>query len=477
MKIALVSAPDKADVSFVNVHVAKFLYKSEMLLPPIGLLYLASYLERDGHEVRVFNITVAKYPVDRLIDDIARFRPHLAGFSVSSSSFLDSLAIIKRLKARLDVLVVIGGPHVNVYKGKSMLSKHVDFGVYGEGEITLSELARAIEHRTGYSGIKGLIHKDINRKSIVNDPRPHIKNLDELLRPAYHLMDFDDYKSERFGNERFCMMFISRGGPFNCNFCYKNFHGFRLRSVANVIEEIRFLHDTHNISKIHFWDTTFTASEQWILDFAREVQGLPFRVEYTCSTRVDAVNENILSALKASGCMQVCYGIESFDTWCLHAMNKRITPLMITRALDLTRAVDIRVFCMFVLGIPGETRNTVGSTTRFILTTFLELIQIRPLQLLPGTPFYAQHLSSGGKDFWDEINHGKRVSTVEVPHGAVFSKKELDSIIRKTVLKYYLKPTNIYGIYKHKLGKFSILTYIKGFLVIVSMLLQFFKIG
>ncbi len=472
MRVALITAPEMAEVAFVNKWVANYLYNLETLLPPLGLLYLAAYLERAKHTVKVLNITVFKYPLVKIIRDLKEFQPDLVGLSLSSNSFLKSIRIINEIKKELGVPIVVGGPHVIVYQEQSILLKNMDYAVYGEGEETLVELADVLEKGGDLSSIKGLVYKKDGR-IIKNEARPLIHDLDQILFPAYHLIDFNAYRSARFGSSPFGVLFISRGCPHNCSFCLKN-TTYRLRSVDNVMKEILFLHQKYGIQKIHFWDSTFTVSKAWIKEFAEKIQQLPFKLEYTCFTRVDRVDDDILGWLKQSGCINACYGIESFDQSCLDAMNKNTTPAQIKKVIDMTKKHDIRIHCMFIFGTPGETRKSIDNSVRFILNNFIEFIQIRPLQLMPGTKFYQDYLKEGGKDFWAEINHGRNMDMTILPVHSNFTKKQLDRIIRKTVLRYYLKPTTIYNMYKKKMGALSPAVYVKGFLTIASMLFQLF---
>ena len=470
MKVALITAPEMAEVAFVNKWVANYLYRLETLLPPLGLLYLAAYLEQAKHTVKILNVTVFKYPMHKIIHDLKDFHPDLVGLSLSSNSFLKSLRIINEIKKELHVPIVVGGPHVIIFQEKVLLIKNIDYVVYGEGEETLTELADVLENKTDLAPIKGLIYKQ-NGKIIKNQERPLINDLDQISFPAYHLIDFKDYTNARFGNAPFSVLFNSRGCPFNCSFCLKNTR-YRLRSVDNVISEILFLHDTYGIRNIHFWDSTFTVSKTWVREFAEKIQKLPFKFEYTCFTRVDKVDEDIIKWLKESGCINVCYGIESVDQGCLDVLNKHTTPAMIQRAIDITKKYDIRIHCMFIFGTPGETRESLNNSIRFILNNFLEFIQIRPLQLMPGTQLYEDHLKKGGIDFWSEINRGRTADMTMLHINSNFTKKQLDKIIRKTVLRYYLKPTTIYNLYKKKMGAFSPIVYIKGFFAILSMIFQ-----
>lgn len=470
MKVALITAPEMAEVAFVNKWVANYLYHLETILPPLGLLYLASYLERAKHTVKILNITVLKYPLHKIIRDLKEFQPDLVGLSLSSNSFLKSLRIINEIKKELHVPIVVGGPHVIIFQEKSLLIKNIDFGVYGEGEETLVELANALENGTDLASIKGLIYKK-NGTIIKNEERPLIEDLDQILFPAYHLINFKDYKNSRFEKAPFTALFISRGCPFDCSFCLKNTR-YRIRSVNNVISEILFLYRTYGIKKILFWDSTFTVYKAWIQEFAEKIKKLPFRIEYTCYARVDKVDDDILRWLKESGCINISYGLESFDQNCLNIMNKHTTPAMIMKAIELTKKYDIRTYCMFIFGTPGETKESLNTSIRFILSNFLEFIQIRPLQIMPGTKFYQDYLKMGGKDFWSEINRGRNANMTPLPVNSNFTKKQLYRIIRKTVLKYYLKPTTIYNLYKKKLGVYSPAVYVKGFLTIASMLFQ-----
>ncbi len=238
--------------------------------------------------------------------------------------------------------------------------------------------------------------------------------------------------------------------------------------------EILFLHQKYKIQKIHFWDSTFTVSKTWIKEFSQKIRELPFKFEYTCFTRVDKVDDEILAWLKQSGCINVCYGIESLDQDCLNAMNKNTSPAQIAKVIDMTKKHDICLHCMFIFGTPGETWKSLNRSISFILNNFLEFIQIRPLQMTPGTKFYQDHLKAGGVDFWGEINHGRNADMTTLPENSKFTKEQLDKIIRKTIVRYYLKPTTIYNLYKKKMGAITPAIYVKGALAIASMLFQLF---
>ena len=474
MKVALISAPAYSEVAFVNTFISELLYKSETRLPPIGLLYIASYLEKEGHEVKIFNITAFPYTIADIIEDLKQYGAQIVGFSISSNSFLLSLDIIKEVKIQLELPIIVGGPHVTIFKEQLLNFEEINFAIPGEGEIIMADLVNAIENEGDLSKIKGLIFKDQSGNVIVNEDRPVIQDLDELLYPAYHLIDFDQYNNERFGNERFTIGFITRGCPYNCNFCSKITKKFRTRSVDNVIKEITWLYNQFGIKNVHFWDDTFTFSKKWTLKFCNEIKKLPFKFQYSCFTRVDKIDKETLQALKDSGCIQVCYGIESFDKESLKTMNKHTTPAMIQRAINDTIAVDMRFFSMFIFGVPGDTKQSLKNSIDFIMNTDLELIQIRPLMLMPNTQFYDDHLKKGGKDFWSEVIKGRKVKMDDVHVDSNFSKEEIDQIIRKTLLKYYLRPTKIWHLYRKKLGKFGPKMYVKGFLSILTMFFQFF---
>ena len=227
---------------------SKFVLKDKLGITsiPLGLAYLASFLEKDNHEVRIIDSATLSYKIEDIKNRIEEFNPQLVGVTATTSSIYDAYDVAKLTKSlNPEIKVVIGGPHVT-FTAKQTLEEcpFIDIVVKREGEETFKELVNTLEsspeNNLLLKKIKGITFRD-NGKIEETENRPFIKNLDEIPFPAYHLLPMDRYKLE---GKRFAAIMSSRGCPFSCIFCSSSaLFGkiWRARSPENVIEEIKLL--------------------------------------------------------------------------------------------------------------------------------------------------------------------------------------------------------------------------------------------
>jgi radical SAM superfamily enzyme YgiQ (UPF0313 family) len=336
-------------------------------VPPLGILYIAAVLEKEGHIVQVFDIY--EYEEDGTFADILKFQPDLIGLSVNTPQINRAKRISAHLKDLLPKIpIVCGGVHVTALPSESMRELHADYAVVGEGEYTMRDLCHALESGNPVNTIAGLVFK--NEGDIVQNPCRLIENLDEIPFPSRHLLNFEWYLSppgpiRGIWLKRSTQLITSRGCPYKCIYCGSNLifgRKVRRRSVDNVISEIQFLIKNYNIDGLWFVDDTFTLDKSWVLEFCRQLKQNNIILKWGCQTRVNVLSEELLLEMKKSGCVQLDIGVESGSEKILAVLQKGITPQQIESAFVLTKKVGLRTLASFMIGNPEEDMNDINKS-------------------------------------------------------------------------------------------------------------------
>lgn len=358
---------------------------------PLGMAYLASVLENEGHVVKVFDFSLtAHFNIKKDLRSTFNFMPDIIGFSVQTFTYKASINIsnyIKKKKPKLPI--VFGGPHPTYHPERIIKEESIDYVIYGEGEYTFKELVKLIENKKKISEIKGLVYKE-NNKIIKNPKRSLINNLDELPFPARNLFKVKSY----FEGKKKATIITSRGCPYNCIYCYKGVFGnrFRQRSPENVIEEVKLVRDKHKINYFYFVDDLFTLDNNFVIKLCNEIQRNSLNIKWEALSRVDSVNGFLLKKMKEAGCHKLHYGIESGDSNVLKQINKNISIKQIKNAIKLTKSIGIKTSAYFMLGLPGDNEDSMGRTIKLAYNLGLDE---RCFSLATAFP---------GNDLWEKLH-------------------------------------------------------------------------
>jgi radical SAM superfamily enzyme YgiQ (UPF0313 family) len=332
---------------------------------PLGLLYLAGRLERDGHGVAVADLQLSRAPGRALRGMLDAFHPQVAGATSFSINVSEASRLLRATKRRLpQTTTVWGGAHVS-FDDEGILASHgwVDAVVRGEGEETLSEIVSRVASGRDLDGVRGVTWRD--RAGVVrrNPPRPFGEDLEALPRPAWHLLPLSKYRA--FGGG--ASLITSRGCPHRCLFCVgRRMIGARgrFRSPESVADEMEAL--VHlGFDRLRVEDDLFTFRRDRALAICREIHRRRLGVSWRAYARVDTVDPELLGWMKRAGCERILFGAESGDPEVLRRIRKGITPRQTRAAVDMARAAGIDVLASFVLGLPGETPESLERTLGF----------------------------------------------------------------------------------------------------------------
>ncbi|MBM3255169.1 MAG: radical SAM protein [Candidatus Omnitrophica bacterium] len=366
---------------------------------PLGLAYIAAVLERAGYEVRVVDSKVENLSNSEIIRRILEFRPFIVGLTSSTPDFSSARSLAGQIKASGDYIILIGGRHVSALPEETMQEGCFDYGIIGEGENTVVELAQAIS--TGnlqqLPQIKGIVFRD-GSKILCTPPREYIQDLDTLPFPARHLFPpLSKYTYLYYKSLPLATIITSRGCPYQCTFCDRAVFGnrVRMRSINNILDEIEMLVKDYGVRSINIPDDLFTLPSERLEEFCRQLLSRKLKISWSCFSRVDSVTPQILKIMKQAGCWMIGYGIESGNEKSLEAIKKDAGIEKAKKALEATRRVGIRSLGFFILGLPGEEEEDVLNTLTFANKLPLDRVVFFMTQPFPGSEMYRMLLSQG----------------------------------------------------------------------------------
>ena len=337
---------------------------SETPSPPLGLAFLAGALEAAGVEVKLLDFVVYPYSKSFLSEALADFSPDIVGVTSVTMTFNHAIEIVKDVKhLRPDITTIMGGPHVSFCPVETMDAfPELDLIVLGEGEETLVELTCGIEKGKKTTNIPGLVYRQ-GSEIINNGFRKQLVDINRLPVPARHLLPLGRYRALGMA----ISMTTSRGCPFKCIFCVgRKMVGakVRYRHPEKVVDEMEYLCSL-DFPQINIADDLFTAKAEHAIGVCNEILKRHLQVKWTSFARVDTVTREVLSKMREAGCHTVSFGIESANAGILKTIKKGITTDQVVRAAELCNDVGMIPHASFILGLPGETPETLEETIAF----------------------------------------------------------------------------------------------------------------
>ncbi len=411
--------------------------------PPLGIASIAAVLEESGYKVNIYDCEVTGFSYNNLIQLIRRKKPKIIGVSTLTVMIHRSLKAARILKSTFpDIPIVFGGPHATIFPEITLKEKNfVDFVVIGEGEYTTLELLQELEKSNpNFSKIRGIGYKENGRVNF-NERRPYIKNIDELPLPARHLLPIELYEPSKRVVKKppATHAVVSRGCPFRCTFCSKAIWGqtVRERSPEKVLEELIYLKEKYKINDVIFADDTFTINKKRVLRICELIRENKLDMYWSCLTRADKIDKELLVKMRDNGCHQIAYGVESGNQEILDIMKKDITLNQIRYAFNLTHKVGIETRGFFMFGLPGETRERSAKTLNFIKELDPDYANIYIYSPYPGTELFeiAQEMGTIKNFNWSQFD---KFSPIYTPKGR--TREEILQTYKLAFRQFYLTP-------------------------------------
>jgi radical SAM superfamily enzyme YgiQ (UPF0313 family) len=348
--------------------------------PSLGLAYLGAVSERQGHTVRIYDGDVEDISLEKVLRD---FAPDLVGITANTIQIKSAWRDAAVVKSVADIPVVLGGPHPTVLAAESAERPEVDIVVRGEGEATWEELCQWRiadgEGRGAISGLQsmpGISCQTPDGQVHHNLDRPVIEDLDGLPLPAYHLFKMDRYTNlqptvDHIGGPSYPIL-TSRGCPYHCTYCSQiGPRRWRMRSPENVVAEWRWLVRDLGAAEIGVLDDSFNINRQRVLDICdllieEELTHVPWIM--INGIRANLVDKELLGRMKQAGCIRSAFGVESGNQEILDSViGKQLTLEQVRAAFRAAKEVGMETIGFFIIGLPGETEETMDDTIRFAI--------------------------------------------------------------------------------------------------------------
>jgi len=407
--------------------------------PSLGLAYIAAVLEKAGHKAWYLDCSAEHYSVGKAEEVLKKDYDKDIDFIVFTATtplINNALAIaLAAKKIWPKAKIVFGGVHPSVMPEETLASEAVDLVVIDEGEETILEVVGG----KNLAEIKGVAYKK-DGQIVKNEMRPLLSDLDKIPPPAYHLLPMKKYYPATGSYKRLpaMIMFSTRGCPGRCTYCYRSFRGLvRKRSAASILNEIKILQQDYGIKEIAFYDDTFTMFRDVVVELCESLIKEKIDLTWTCFTRVDYVDETLLSLMKRAGCHLILFGVESADEQILKNINKKISLDKVKEVVNLARKIGIQTRASYMFGNQGETEETIKKTIDFSIELDTDQVQYNIATAYPGTEFFNWAKTQGYLKNFDWGDYSMSNVLLELPG---LDKEKLQYYYELAHRRFYFRP-------------------------------------
>lgn len=421
-------------------------------MPPISLAYVAAALDRAGIAVSIYDDYTCGGKLKPLLEHIKSSDPDIIGLSCVTPTAARTYEIAADLRRAFpNIRIVMGNLHPSIFSKDIIAAGLADAIVIGEGEETFVDLVRAYESGGGLENVKGIAYRD-GSDICATEPRPFIEDLDSLPFPAWRFFPIERYRLFNFARVREpgTLVLGSRGCPYGCNFCSLKIMGKkrRRRSAGNIADEFEFMHQEFGYVQMSFIDPIFPFSEDEALSFSGELmrRGLQKKVTWITETRVDLMNEKMISAMKESGLSRIMYGFETGSSEGLDSIKKTFTMEQARRTVAITKKAGVQIIGFFMIGVPGDSVASIGETISYSKSLDIDFAKYTVFSPFPGTKIYEDMKKSGEvpeNPKWEQFTNYPTPAKPPVFLPSGVSNEDIIRLQKKAFVSFYLRPRMI----------------------------------
>ncbi len=452
--------------------------RGRVLRAPDWLAYAVAVLERAGIEAKLFDFPAMDWNKEDLRQLVRREEPDFVVLDATTPSIYSDIECAQICKQESRAEVIMVGPHVSALPQDTLRQADgaVDVICIGEYDYTVLDVVRNFRD---LSSVKGIAYRGENGSPIVTERRDLIEDLDSLPFPAWHHLDlmryFDGGKLYPYID-----IFSGRGCPHRCTFCLwpQVMHGnrVRLRSPGSVVDEMEYdielCPQVAQGGEFFFEDDTFTLVKSNAMAICEEILTRGLKITFSVNARTDTADEELFRLMKRAGCRELLVGFESGDSEILSAIQKKETVEDSVRFMELARKTNIDVHGCFVLGLPGETEQSMEKTIQFALNLGLHTVQFSAAVPYPGTTYFDYCRENGllNTEKWDEwLAEGEQAGVIDYPGlGRDAVREAVDGGLRRFyfrpayMIKFLLQTRSRTDLYRKLRGAKNFLSYLWG---------------
>jgi radical SAM superfamily enzyme YgiQ (UPF0313 family) len=341
--------------------------KDKYIEYPTYLAYVCAILQKEGFDVKFIDGVIEELSIPAFADKVKNIAPDMIVLESSTPSINYDLLSAKSIKEKLpNCITVLVGSHVSFFH-KQILQENefIDIVCRGEFDYTVRDIALNLAN---LDKVDGISYRD-NGNICVNRDRELIQNLDELPFPARDIVKIQDYKTAHYSGRNGTFMITSRGCPYHCIFClWPNTlygHKYRTRSPENVVAEIEELVNKYKVEDIYFDDDCLTLDKDRMIKICNLILDKKIKIKWFCQVRVNHLDEELMKKMKQAGCHTLFIGVESGDEEMIKRMKKAIDLEQTKEIFRLARKIGLKTQAFFMLGLPGETQESIRKTIEF----------------------------------------------------------------------------------------------------------------
>ena len=362
------------------------------LLPPYELMSAAGAVRTlSSHTVDLVDCIAEEMNIDDLKEYIQIHQPDIILNLIGLESFENDIQHIDELKLQFPKIIQVGfGHYPSHFPHPIMENSAIDILIKGEPDTTIISIMDCISQGIDLNQTKNIIYKNSQGAIILTPVSNRLTDLDALGMPAHDLVNPRHY-FEVFMPEPFSMIQTSRGCPFSCTYCITTFgKKYTVRSVDSILKEIIWLRKNHHIKSFRIIDDTFTIRRAHVIDLCKKLIEESIHLTWSCLSRADTIDEEMIRWMHDAGCQKIYFGIESGSQSTLDFYKKGIKKEKVKETLDLCNKYGVESGGMFIVGLPGEDEEQIEETIQFIKELNFTYIGCNELTPYPGTELYEQ---------------------------------------------------------------------------------------
>ena len=428
---------------------------------PIWLSYATAVVEQE-YETRLVDAPAWNWGREDVIEDVKRFKPDLIVMDSSFPSLKNDIEVAEEIKRNCEAKIVLVGPPASQFPDEILSSDGIDIVARWEYDFTVRDIAKALEENRDFKDIKGISYKENGK--IIHNPNREFTTSEDLDRIPFvskvykkHLNIRDYYLSSSLYPE--VQIFTGRGCPYLCTFCSwtQTLMGrkYRVRSISNVLDELEWIQENlPEVKEVFFEDDTFTINKKRVLEFCKEYRERGLDITWACNARADLDYET-MKEMRRANCRLLIVGYESGSDEILRNIKKGITVEQIRRFAKDARRAGLLVHGDFIIGLPGETKETIELTRKLIKETKPDILQVSVASPFPGTEFYEWCKENGyllindPNEYLDEQGHQKAIISYPWLTAEEIVQK-VDSILKEYYLSLGYVPVALKQVFRKR---------------------------
>jgi anaerobic magnesium-protoporphyrin IX monomethyl ester cyclase len=413
------------------------------VIPPINLLYVGAWLKRHGAEVELMDCHALSLTLDMALEKARGTDFDFLCFTAVNLDFLYLKQWLRAFGKEFKQPILVGGVGAKNYPEEVASLPEVTSVFHSPAEVCIVEWAESHMKSENWWQIPGTC--SVYKGKVYNNPPLTVPKELRIPLPARELLpDKNLYFSILSELRPFTAGMSLFGCPFACDYCSNRLKPFHQRSAIDVVDELEICEKEFGYKEIDYFDANFSLPPERVFEVSELYQERKLSISWSCRLRTDQITENQLKAMKQAHCSWIGYGIESGDEGILSGVNKSQGGVgAISKVLAQTRKAGIGITGFFVLGLPGETEESLKNTLNFIESNPFDFVQISPYWPVPGTPVYERIVEETGVDIWKSVITGDHQDKDMSLHGTEFSLRHMHEYTSKFYREFYFRPSQV----------------------------------